>query len=49
MLHKAHVHNSQLVNVRVEDPVDKSNAGTLVRVLVRQFDVNLPVATGEGC
>lgn len=41
------VENSQLVNVRVEDPVHKSNAGTLIGVLVGQFDMDLPVAAGE--
>jgi hypothetical protein len=43
------VDDSQLVNVWVKNPVHKSNAGTLVRVLVGQFDVDLPMAAGEGC
>lgn len=45
---KVVVGGSQFVNVRVEDSVYKSNAGTLVRVLVGQFNVDLPMATGEG-
>jgi hypothetical protein len=39
----------QLVNVGVEDAVHKPNAGALVRVLVRQLNVDLPETALEGC
>jgi len=32
----------RLVDIRVEDLVHKANTGTLVRVLLRQLDMNLP-------
>lgn len=40
--------NSQLINVGVEDAVDKANAWALVRILVREFDVNFPMTASEG-
>ena len=42
-------HNVQLIDVGVEYPVDEANAGTLVRVLVWQFDVDLPETALERC
>jgi len=41
--------NSQLVNVRMEDSVNEPDARALVWVLIRQLDVDLPMATLEGC
>ena len=32
----------QLIDVGVKDTVDKADARTLIRVLVREFDVYLP-------
>jgi hypothetical protein len=49
MLYRVHVKNSQLVDVWVENAVHESNARTLIRVLIGQFDVDLPVTTGERC
>lgn len=41
--------NSQLVDIWVEDSVDKSDARAFVWVLIRQFDVDFPEAPGEWC
>ena len=38
---------SQLINVRVKDPINKANAGALIRVLIRQLNVDFPVSTSE--
>ena len=37
----------QFIDVGMEDAVNKSDAGTLVGVLVRELDVDLPEATFE--
>lgn len=39
----------QLIDVRMEDPVDEANTWAFVRVLIGQFHVDFPVASGEGC
>jgi hypothetical protein len=39
----------QLVDVGVEDAVHKPNARALVRVLIRQLNVDLPETALEGC
>jgi hypothetical protein len=39
---------SQFINIGVENLVHESNAGAFVRVLVWQFDVNLPDASSKG-
>ena len=41
--------DSQLIDIGMENAVDKSYAGALVWVLIGQFDVNLPVTTLEWC
>ena len=38
-----------LIYVWVEDAVLKANAGTFVRVLVWELDVDCPDAAGEWC
>ena len=38
----------QLVNIWVEYPVYETDTGTLVRVLIRQLDVDLPETAFEG-
>jgi hypothetical protein len=38
----------QLIDIRMEDSVHEADAGALVRILVWYFDVDLPVAAGEG-
>lgn len=37
----------QLIDVRVEDPVDEANAGAFVRVLVWELDMDFPKAASE--
>lgn len=37
----------QLINVGMEDAIDKSDAGALIRILIREFDVDFPVSTSE--
>jgi hypothetical protein len=39
----------ELVDVGVEDAVDKADAGRLVRVLVGELDVDFPEPAEEGC
>lgn len=39
--------DSQLIDIGVEDSVDKAYAGTLVGILIGQFDVDFPMATLE--
>lgn len=41
--------DSQLVNVGVEYTVHEANARRLIRVLVRELDMDLPYATFERC
>jgi len=41
--------NVQFINVGVEYPVHEADAGTLVRVLIRQLDVNLPETALKRC
>jgi hypothetical protein len=43
----ARVKGIQLINVGVEYPVDEANTGALVRILVWQFDVDLPETAFE--
>lgn len=38
----------QFVDVGVEDPIHEADAGTFVRVLVRELDVDFPEATLKG-
>lgn len=45
---QAQQNNSQLINIRVKDAVDEANAWALVRVLVWEFHVDLPVTASEG-
>lgn len=47
ILHFKSVH-LQLIDVWVEDAIDESNAGTLVGILVRELDVDLPETAFEG-
>lgn len=49
LFHACRTHNSQLVDVWVENSVDESDARAFVWVLVRQFDVDLPKASGKWC
>ena len=40
----------QFIDIGVEDAVHKADAGRLVRVLIGQFDMDLPVTARErGC
>lgn len=41
--------DSQLIDIGMENAVDKPYAGTLVWVLIGQFDVNLPMTSLKGC
>jgi hypothetical protein len=41
--------NIQLIDVWMEDAVHEADARRFVRVLVWYFDVDFPVAAGEGC
>jgi hypothetical protein len=41
-LDKRDARHVRLVDIRVEDLVHKANTGALVRVLLRQLDMNLP-------
>lgn len=37
----------QLIDVGVEDAIDKSNTGALIRILIGELDVNFPMAASE--
>lgn len=41
--------DSQLIDIRMEDAVDKSYARALVGILIGQLHVDFPVATLEWC
>lgn len=41
--------NVQLIDVGMEYSIHESDAGTLVRILVGELDVNLPETALEGC
>jgi hypothetical protein len=41
--------NIQFIDVWVKYPVNEAYAGALVRILVGQLDVDLPVAALEWC
>lgn len=46
---KVRIDHVQLVDVWVEDPVDKSDARGLVWVLIWELHVNLPGSAFKGC
>lgn len=41
--------DSQLIDVRVKNAINKSDARRFVWVLIGEFDVDLPDAALEGC
>lgn len=41
--------SGQLINVWMEDLVHETDGGRFVGVLVGQLNVDLPLASGEGC
>lgn len=48
MMNGGSIHGLQLVDVGMEDAVREADAGRLVRVGIRELDVDLPQTTFEG-
>lgn len=49
MFHGEGEGNQQLVNIGMEDSIDETDTGALVRVLIRELNMDLPASAGEGC